>query len=657
MKCYVGGQISYSDYEDRDRVSILDLKEIAKKCGLTDVVDFYYNVPSSVQDGGFIIMQTDNHIMDMVRHIKDNVVEIFLVISSGLEDVDVANWDWECGNFPESGNTIERLGDVADDGMQGDVDSESDANYDIFIDSDYDLSDEDDRMYEENVDVNTEWAGSKNSMINGDERDSEDDLMYEGKEEVSDSDDGFSSLNEAEWEDEQRASKAQVFRSLKGKEEPVFCMGMLFRNRAQLAGAIRQHSILQGREIRFLKNETTRVRAKCKVYKEEEGKVDCTWEISATNRATSNKTLKVVAYNPNHNCGRIWDNKLMNSSWLARIYFDDIRISPSIKTKELVEKHLIRDIQIVNEPTWTIISDKQKGLENAIKELLPSIEHRHCVRHLHNNFKNAGFPGQVLHDKMWNLATASYVGKFNFLMEELKKEDLRAFTWLSHQDRNPCHWSRSHFILTPKCDILLNNLCEPFNKAILCARDKPILTMLERLRTYFMNRLEEKRKFATKWVDDLGPKIHKKIEKIKKYGDFIIVPCGGQEFEARAIRGGQYTVNLQAQTCSCRRWDLTGIPCEHAATVIAREGGRPEDYVSAWYHKHSFLASYNHIMHPMNGSDMWEKSGKPPIEPTEFTRQPGRPKKASRREPDEPPKNQYKLGKIGVKMTCRRCGT
>ncbi|KAI8537687.1 hypothetical protein RHMOL_Rhmol09G0043600 [Rhododendron molle] len=507
MKCYVGGQISYSDYEDRDRVSILDLKEIAKKCGLTDVVDFYYNVPSSVQDGGFIIMQTDNHVMDMVRHIKDNVVEIFLVISSGLEDVDVANWDWECGNFPKSGNTIERLGDVADDGMQGDVDSESDANYDIFIDSDYDLSDEDDRMYEENVDVNTEWAESKNSMINGDERDSEDDLMYEDKEEVSDSDDGFSSLNEAEWEDEQRASKAQVFRSLKGREEPVFCMGMLFRNRAQLAGALRQHSILQGREIRFLKNETTRVRAKCKVYKEEEGKVDCTWEISATNRATSNNTLKVVAYNPNHNCGRIWDNKLMNSSWLARIYFDDIRINPSIKTKELVEKHLIRDIQIVNEPTWTIISDKQK------------------------------------------------------------------------------------------------------------------------------------------------------IEKIKKYGDFIIVPCGGREFEARVIHGGQYTVNLQAQTCSCRRWDLTGIPCEHAATVIAREGGRPEDYVSAWYHKHSFLASYNHIMHPMNGSDMWEKSGKPPIEPVEFTRQPGRPKKARRREPDEPPKNQYKLGKIGVKMICRRCGT
>ncbi|KAF7114624.1 hypothetical protein RHSIM_RhsimUnG0082600 [Rhododendron simsii] len=102
-------------------------------------------------------------------------------------------------------------------------------------------------------------------------------------------------------------------------------------------------------------------------------------------------------------------------------------------------QHLIIDIKIENEPGWTIISDKQKGLENAIQELLPSMEHTHYARHLHNNFKNAGFPGQVLHDKMWNLARASYVGRFNSLMEELKKEYSQAFTWLSHPDRNPCH--------------------------------------------------------------------------------------------------------------------------------------------------------------------------------------------------------------------------
>lgn len=113
-KSYVGGQVSYSDYEQRDKVSILDLNEIGKKIGLTDVVEFYYKVPSSNLDGGFKILQTDNHVIDMVRKIENNVVEIFLVIPNGLEDVDVASWDWESGTFPESTITIDKLGDTLD---------------------------------------------------------------------------------------------------------------------------------------------------------------------------------------------------------------------------------------------------------------------------------------------------------------------------------------------------------------------------------------------------------------------------------------------------------------------------------------------------------------------------------------------------------------
>lgn len=119
--------ISYNDYEDRDRVSILDLNQIGKELGLTDVVDFYYMDPSSNLDGGvgFITMQSGNHFMDIVRSTKDNVVEIYLGIPIGVEDVDVGNWEWECGTFADSGISIEGLGgtlDVAVDGMQGDSD-------------------------------------------------------------------------------------------------------------------------------------------------------------------------------------------------------------------------------------------------------------------------------------------------------------------------------------------------------------------------------------------------------------------------------------------------------------------------------------------------------------------------------------------------------
>lgn len=55
-------------------------------------------------------------------------------------------------------------------------------------------------------------------------------------------------------------------------------------------------------------------------------------------------------------------------------------------------------------------------------------------------------------------------------------------------------------------------------------------------------------------------------------------------------------------------------------------------------------------MQPMNGAEMWEKSGKPPIKPPEYKIQGGKPTKSRRREADKPLKNPFRLSKIGVKM-------
>ena len=56
----------------------------------------------------------------------------------------------------------------------------------------------------------------------------------------------------------------------------------------------------------------------------------------------------------------------------------------------------------------------------------------------------------------------------------------------------PHHWTRSHFQENPKCDMLLNNLCESFNNVILDARSKGIITMNEMIRTKLMKRIKKR---------------------------------------------------------------------------------------------------------------------------------------------------------------------
>jgi hypothetical protein len=45
-------------------------------------------------------------------------------------------------------------------------------------------------------------------------------------------------------------------------------------------------------------------------------------------------------------------------------------------------------------------------------------------------------------------------------------------------------WTRSHFSFYPTGDMLANNIFGAFNGRILETRDKPILTMMERIRCY-----------------------------------------------------------------------------------------------------------------------------------------------------------------------------
>nr|XP_027086445.1 uncharacterized protein LOC113708174 [Coffea arabica] len=322
---------------------------------------------------------------------------------------------------------------------------------------------------------------------------------------------------------------------------------------------------------------------------------------------------------------------------------------------------LLNDLQIRDENHWTIITDKQKGLIQAIQELLPDVEHRMCVRHMYNNFKKL-HGGLALKERIWALARAPYKNLFKALMEALKAVDEGAFQWLV-DNTTPQQWSRAYFRTSPKCDILLNNLCESFNSSILEARERPILGMLETIRLYLMVRMENKREWMQKYTGKVCPKILKKLEKVKTASSACIAtPSGDWNYEVRCMYGDRYTVNLASRTCSCRRWELNGIPCAHAISAIALTKESPENFVHECYSKEAYMKAYGPIIYPLNGEHLWKDLKQGPVLPPETIKLPGRPKKVRRKEPDEPPatttsQGQTKrLSRVGLMdYKCRKC--
>ncbi|XP_050157563.1 uncharacterized protein LOC126631486 [Malus sylvestris] len=166
------------------------------------------------------------------------------------------------------------------------------------------------------------------------------------------------------------------------------------------------------------------------------------------------------------------------------------------------------------------------------------------------------FKGKTLKDALWSIARTTTVPYFKNAMEDMKKLDEKAYNWLVKKSTH--HWSKSNFETYPKCDMLLNNLCESFNVVILVPRQKPIVTMLLLIHTLLMKRIQMRRDIMVNKVGDLCPKIKKKLDEAKiQSGRCIAQWSGGAKFQVDVGEGEQYVVDLVEKTYSCRKFGLT----------------------------------------------------------------------------------------------------
>nr|XP_027080396.1 uncharacterized protein LOC113703286 [Coffea arabica]XP_027080397.1 uncharacterized protein LOC113703286 [Coffea arabica] len=176
-----------------------------------------------------------------------------------------------------------------------------------------------------------------------------------------------------------------------------------------------------------------------------------------------------------------------------------------------------------------------------------------------------------------------------------------------------------------------------------------------------MERLRTKREWMRKNNDEICPKIiKKKLEKGKDDARANIARWfDDDKFEVTHMHGGTFVVDLKRQTCTCRRWELTGIPCSHASCCILLTKNKPKKFVHPCYIRDVYLMAYEQAIGPINGPNNWKKPNKTPLSAPKKLKLPGRPKKARRRELDEPrtdSKGCIRLSRKGnMQMTCTNC--
>ncbi|XP_052621580.1 uncharacterized protein LOC111904117 [Lactuca sativa] len=223
------------------------------------------------------------------------------------------------------------------------------------------------------------------------------------------------------------------------------------------------------------------------------------------------------------------------------------------------------DLDLGRNSNFTFISDRKKGLHTAVEQIFPNVEHRYSTT----------------------------IPEFEHLMKEFSHYDKEACEWLKQIP--PKHWARSHFLGSAVSDVLISNMCEVFNGKIEKGRDKPIVGCLEFIREYLMKRICNVMKGMKKAKGPLTPTGTDILAARKTVASQYIARWnGGDKYQVTGALQDQHVVDVRNKTCTCRKWELIGIPCRHAITTLNEMNKDPkaELDIYKWVHKVYFLETW-----------------------------------------------------------------
>ncbi|XP_021776378.1 uncharacterized protein LOC110740206 [Chenopodium quinoa] len=267
--------------------------------------------------------------------------------------------------------------------------------------------------------------------------------------------------------------------------------------------------------------------------------------------------------------------------------------------------NLSKSLQLGDGSGTVIVSDEHQAIPRGVSVTLPQAEHRHCARHIFSNW-HKNFRGDEMKLMFWSCAKSYSEADYRDALNKL--ETTNAAAAAGFKSYNPNVFCRAFLKTDVKADAITSNMAETFNGYIINARAKHLIYMLEDIRAALMRRLVIKRQEMEKWKSVLCPRIQKKLESEKEEAaNCEVIPSSQSVFQVSHILDTM-SVDLEKRTCTCRKWDMCGIPCCHAVAAIFFCHKKAEDYVDECYKKEMYLKAYGNSIPPIEGERHWPQS-------------------------------------------------
>ncbi|KAJ0959899.1 hypothetical protein J5N97_000333 [Dioscorea zingiberensis] len=296
----------------------------------------------------------------------------------------------------------------------------------------------------------------------------------------------------------------------------------------------------------------------------------------------------------------------------------------------------------------TFVSNRQKGLEEAIPQIFQDSHHSYCLHHLMEDFKEElkkGMWSQQAKDTMANAFTlaaqACTIEEFNTCIQTIRNISTDVADWVI--SAKPENWSDA-FFKGARYDHFSTNIMDPLNTWIPVKHEATIAQMVDSIRGKLMEVMQARRDASSTWDSILTPSIEQKLQKEMASARKLDVLCSSESvFEVRGKL--VHVVNSGTWECTCQRWQLSGLPCVHAIAAFNRVGRSVYDYCSKYFQTDIYRLAYSASIQPIPDIETIDFSSGGSSYPPPTRRPPGRPRR-KRINPNKP---------VTMTRLCSRC--
>ncbi|KAF5201053.1 Mudr family transposase [Thalictrum thalictroides] len=285
----------------------------------------------------------------------------------------------------------------------------------------------------------------------------------------------------------------------------------------------------------------------------------------------------------------------------------------------------------------TFVADTEKGLKESIAEVFENGYHSYCLQYLSENFKKDLQP-QFSHEvkrllvaDFYAAASALKFEEFQKSTESIKSISAEAFSWIVHS--KPEFWANA-FFAGARYNHMTSKFGDLFYSWVSEAYEMTITQMVHMIRGKMMELIYARNVASSRWLTRLTPsmedKLQQEILKAHSLELEVIFSPGTDRHSIYDVRGVCVErVDIDRWICSCKGWQITGLPCFHAIAVFKCINRSPYDYCSRYFTTESYRLTYSKSINPIPDVDkLVQESSKEAmvVTPPPTRRPPGRPK-------------------------------